>query len=160
MSKLPAPLQKRLNDHKIKWAIDSDELTKRCAMANLTYTQALPPLGDNATHAIVLLSFNTITDVIKASRTKYADYSLKEEYIRVRGGVYRVAFEKPLSQQDEEIEQIEKQVKQSYQAELDIIKQQYIDNLTSGLLAEKAAAEADKAAAEEQQLKKALLDLI
>uniref|UniRef100_UPI0034E96E57 hypothetical protein n=1 Tax=Enterococcus faecium TaxID=1352 RepID=UPI0034E96E57 len=78
----------------------------------------------------------------------------------VRGGVYRVAFEKPLSQQDEEIEQIEKQVKQSYQAELDIIKQQYIDNLTSGLLAEKAAAEADKAAAEEQQLKKALLDLI
>ena len=160
MSKLPAALQKRLNQHKTKWAIDSDELTKRCAMANLTYTQALPPLGDNATHAIVLLSFNTIVSALEAARTTYKDYSLREEYIRVRGGVYRIAFEKPLSQQDEEIEQIEKQIKAQYQSELDAIKQQYIDNLTSELLAEKQAAESMKSAEEEEQLKKALLDLI
>ncbi|MGS0498202.1 hypothetical protein ACU8V4_13745 [Pseudoalteromonas mariniglutinosa] len=160
MSKLPQALQKRLNQHKANWTIDNDELARRCAMANLTYTQALPALGDNNTHAIVLLSFNTITDAIKSARTTYKDYSLKEEYIRVRSGVYRIAFEKPLSQQDEEIEQIEKQVKAQYQSELDAIKQQYIDNLTSELLAEKQAAESMKSAEEEEQLKKALLDLI
>ena len=160
MSKLPAPLQKRLNEHKEKWTIDNDELARRCAMANLTYSQALPALGDNTSHAIVLLSFNTIVSALEAARTKYADYSLKDEYIRVRSGVYRVAFEKPLDIQDSEIELIEKKIKAQYQSELDAIKQQYVDSLTKEMLSEKQEQETIKAAEEEQQLKKALLDLI
>ncbi|MCO7251664.1 hypothetical protein [Pseudoalteromonas sp. Ps84H-4] len=128
--KLPASLQKVLDTHKTAWQVDENELAKRINNARISYLKSYPTLGDKDSNALVILPFRNFSDVVKALTTELKECDI--DYQRttvVAGGTYRIAYTKPLSVQDADLERIEKQVKQKYQSELEAIKQEYVENL-------------------------------
>jgi hypothetical protein len=159
--KLPAQLQKVLEQHKQRWLIDNDELAKRLSNATAQYTKALPPLGNDKDFSQIVLFAPTFTKVLEQlHQSKWADYTIDYKRTIAANGSYKVFLNKPLSLQDKELARIEREVKTQYQNELDEIKESFIDDLLSEYEQQRAVEKADKEADNEQQLKQSLLSLL
>lgn len=159
--KLPAPLQKVLNEHKQKWLVNSDELAKRLSNATAQYTKALPPLGNDKDFSQIVLFAPTFTKVLEQlHQSKWADYTIDYKRTIATNGSYKVFLNKPLSLQDKELELLEKEVKTHYQRELDKIKELFIDDLLSEYEQQRAVEKADKEADNQQKLKDSILNLL
>lgn len=160
--KLPAPLQKVLEQHKQKWLINNDELAKRLTNATHQYAKGLPKLGNTKSHALIIMHYKNLNELIEGVTGSYNGYevSIKHTTPIVGGNGYKVGFIKPLAVQDNDLEIIEKEIKTQYQNELDEIKESFVNNLLNEYEQQQADKEADKKADNEQKLKQSLLSLL
>ncbi len=159
--KLSPPLKKLLDEHKQAWQVDQDELARRTQNAHTRYLKGYPNLGDKTSNALVILPFRSFGEAIKALTTELKDFDI--DYQRttvVAGGSYRIAYTKSLQQQDQELEDLEKQIASEYKAELMAIKESYIDNLLNEQ-EQQAKIDAEKNLhLNQKKLKEALLEIV
>lgn len=74
--KLPTQLQKVLNEHKQKWLIDNDELAKRLTNATSLYTKGLPKLGNTKSHALIIMHYKNLNELIEGVTGSYNGYEV------------------------------------------------------------------------------------
>lgn len=160
--KLPAQLQKVLNEHKQKWLIDNDELAKRLTNATSLYTKGLPKLGNTKSHALIIMHYKNLNELIEGVTGSYNGYevSIKHTTPIVGGNGYKVGFIKPLAVQDNDLEIIEKEVKTQYQNELDEIKESFVNNLLNEYEQQQSSVKQAKEADNQQKLKDSILNLL
>lgn len=160
--KLPAPLQKVLEQHKQKWLIDNDELAKRLSNATSQYIKGLPKLGNTKSHALIIIHYKNLNELIEGVTGSYNGYevSIKHTTPIVGGNGYKVGFIKPLAVQDNDLEIIEKEVKTQYQNELDEIKESFVNNLLNEYEQQQSSVKQAKEADNQQKLKDSILNLL
>ena len=159
--KLPAGLQKLLNEQKQAWTVDENELAKRINNAKVNYLKQLPTIGNDTDFAQIVLyeqSFQRILEQLHQS--KWADYTIDYNRSSSMSSNYKVFLNKPQKQQDADLERIEKQVKQKYLSELDAVKQEYIENLLFEHSQQEAEAQMEKEKEQQAKLRQQLLSML
>ncbi len=158
--KLPAGLQKLLEEHKQAWQVDEQELTKRQASAKILYEKRYPVIGDTENNCQILLFKNTFYDFLQEiHQSQWNEYEIDLSRSSATNG-FKVFFIKPPEQQEKDLERISNEVEQKYLAELEAVKQEYIENLLNDYNEQQAEAKAAKEQEQQTKLREQLLSLI
>ena len=157
--KLPAALQKLLDEHKQAWAVDEQELSKRIASAKVNYNR-WPIAGDIENYAQISVFKNTFYEFLQEIKNpNWIDFDIDYSRSNATNG-FKVFFIKPEALQEQDIERITTKVEQQYLSELEQVKQEYIENLLFEYNEQQALAKADKDKEQQTSLRKQLLSMI
>lgn len=136
-------LNKLIEENKSNFEIKKDVLTKKVDYALMTYDMAQPTTNlDSISHARVSKNYPALVSMLIDSAEKLsAGYTLIPKDTRRSTRGYKVVYLKGETQQAKDKTNLKKQVKQDYLAELELVKEKWISDLTQNL-AKQAEAEA------------------
>lgn len=158
--KLPAQLQKLLDQHKTAWQINETELAKRYAAARINYTR-YPVIGNTEDYSQIVIYKNTFYEFLQEIKLeKWTEYEIDLSRSSAAHGAFKAFLIKPQSQQDTDIERIEKEVLSQYKQELLAVKNEYVENLLFEQEQQKLAEIESKHKEQQQKLKDSLLDML
>ncbi|BDF96488.1 hypothetical protein [Pseudoalteromonas sp. KAN5] len=158
--KLPAALQKLLDQHKQAWQIDETELAKRYAAARINYSR-YPIIGDTENYSQIIIYKNTFYEFLKEIKLpKWAEYEIDLSRSTATHGAFKAFLIKPQNIQETDIERIDKEVLAQYKTELEAVKQEYVENLLFEKEQQKLADIETQHKLEQQKLKDSLLDML
>ncbi|MGB5445406.1 MAG: hypothetical protein WBM99_07845 [Psychromonas sp.] len=121
-------LQKHLQDHFNLYELNQEKLDKRLSAVDEIYSSS-PKLNQVIIHSKNL--HLALMDCIQKSKE---GYTFVEYGSNALPGIIEIKYHKPKELQKAEIEKMKSKVTNDYHAELEVIKNELIEDLTSGLL--------------------------
>jgi hypothetical protein len=155
-------LKKLLEEKKADFIINNDELNQRVETRMVSYNNLLPVVNDNSVlHLRERKYYRSLQSLLIDSAARLnGDFSLDSTNSKMANGNFTVTYLKNNALQKKDAIAIKKEVKQKYEAELEVQKTQYIQELTQQQALEAQATAAAQAADNTKALQQELSALL
>jgi len=155
-------LEQLIEEKKNDFVIDNDELERRIESRLVSYKNVLPPINDDTILSLRERKFyRTLQSLLIDSTAKLSgEYTLDNTHSKMANGAFTITYIKNPTLQKKDLTAIKKQIKLEYEAELEVQKTHYIQELTQQQALEAQATAAAQAADNTKALQQELSNLL
>lgn len=139
-------LQETVDENSHKWTFEEEEYRRRLELRMSHYENSIRDTTDDFLSEKVKAGYSNAPDMAAGvQKLLKSHYALIPELCRIgAGGYIQMVFQKPSRLVANEKKQLQKEVEAQYRADLEQMKEQFIDELMAEVEADLAQADAEK----------------